>query len=154
MSVNMMGSSSVMNMGPNGPTGMTSNSGGKVAPNAGNMMPGLGPGGPFPGMPPNFAPPPFGMPPPTNWSGMPPPQWPVGGPPPFLNKIPTALSNLPTTAKASENVVPTNSLDPILVGKAAEWTEHKAPDGRSYFHNAKTSESVWEKPQALKDLEG
>lgn len=44
-------------------------------------------------------------------------------------------------------------IDPDIVARAAEWTEHKAPDGRSYYYNAKAGESVWEKPQALKDLE-
>ena len=47
-----------------------------------------------------------------------------------------------------------NELDPSLVVRAADWTEHKAPDGKSYYYNAKTQESVWEKPQPLKDLEG
>lgn len=45
-------------------------------------------------------------------------------------------------------------VSPELLEKASEWTEHKAPDNRSYFYNSKTQESVWEKPQALKDLEG
>jgi len=31
------------------------------------------------------------------------------------------------------------------------WTEHDAPDGKKYFYNAETQESVWEKPQALID---
>lgn len=31
-----------------------------------------------------------------------------------------------------------------------EWTEHKAPDGRTYFYNATTKQSVWEKPDELK----
>lgn len=44
-------------------------------------------------------------------------------------------------------------LDPELVAKAGEWTEHRAPDGRPYYYNGKTAESVWEKPQALKDIE-
>ena len=35
-----------------------------------------------------------------------------------------------------------------------EWSEHKAPDGRSYYFNAQVGESVWEKPAALKDFEG
>ena len=40
------------------------------------------------------------------------------------------------------------------MARAAEWTEHRAPDGRFYYYNAKAGESVWEKPQPLKDLEG
>lgn len=47
----------------------------------------------------------------------------------------------------------TFQIDPEIVARAAEWTEHKAPDGRSYYYNAKAGESVWEKPQALKNLE-
>ncbi len=31
-----------------------------------------------------------------------------------------------------------------------KWTEHKAPDGRTYFYNAATRQSSWEKPDALK----
>ncbi len=30
------------------------------------------------------------------------------------------------------------------------WTEHKAPDGRTYYYNAATRQSVWEKPDELK----
>jgi len=30
------------------------------------------------------------------------------------------------------------------------WTEHKAPDGRTYFYNATTRQSSWEKPDSLK----
>ena len=30
------------------------------------------------------------------------------------------------------------------------WTEHKAPDGRTYFYNAATRQSSWEKPDPLK----
>lgn len=45
-------------------------------------------------------------------------------------------------------------LDAEIVSNASVWTEHRAPDGRSYFYNSKAGESVWEKPQALKDFEG
>ena len=31
-----------------------------------------------------------------------------------------------------------------------DWTEHKSPDGRIYFYNTITKQSVWEKPDALK----
>lgn len=48
---------------------------------------------------------------------------------------------------------PEPAIDPQIMARAAEWTEHKAPDGRSYYYNAKAGESVWEKPQPLKDLE-
>ena len=30
------------------------------------------------------------------------------------------------------------------------WTEHKAPDGRTYYYNAATRQSAWEKPDVLK----
>jgi pre-mRNA-processing factor 40 len=30
------------------------------------------------------------------------------------------------------------------------WTEHKAPDGRTYYYNAGTKQSSWEKPDELK----
>ena len=33
---------------------------------------------------------------------------------------------------------------------ASDWTEHKSPDGRIYFYNTVTKQSVWEKPDALK----
>ena len=32
----------------------------------------------------------------------------------------------------------------------SKWTEHKAPDGRTYFYNSATRQSSWEKPDALK----
>ncbi|XP_065186578.1 pre-mRNA-processing factor 40 homolog B-like [Sycon ciliatum] len=34
--------------------------------------------------------------------------------------------------------------------KASVWTEHKAPDGRTYFYNAETKQSSWSKPDDLK----
>lgn len=34
--------------------------------------------------------------------------------------------------------------------KKESWTEHQAPDGRTYFYNASTRESSWEKPDCLK----
>ena len=113
--------------------------------------------GPPPGMPPQFGgpppphfapggpPPPFGLPPPGFQGGFPPPfaappHWSMPGqPPPTISAPPTGDDD--------------SRIDPELIARAAEWTEHKAPDGRSYFYNAKAGESVWEKPQALRDLE-
>jgi hypothetical protein len=37
-----------------------------------------------------------------------------------------------------------------LQEKKTLWTEHKAPDGRTYFYNSISKESRWEKPDELK----
>ena len=34
-----------------------------------------------------------------------------------------------------------------------DWSEHASPDGKKYFYNAKTQESVWEKPKELEEFE-
>lgn len=31
-----------------------------------------------------------------------------------------------------------------------EWSEHKAPDGRTYYYNTVTKQSSWQKPDQLK----
>lgn len=33
-----------------------------------------------------------------------------------------------------------------------EWTEHKSPDGRTYYYNNITKQSSWEKPDELKTI--
>jgi pre-mRNA-processing factor 40 len=46
--------------------------------------------------------------------------------------------------------------DSSLIGEGSEgknqsdWTEHKAPDGRTYYYNSVTKQSLWEKPAELK----
>ncbi|CAB3367370.1 Hypothetical predicted protein [Cloeon dipterum] len=93
-------------------------------------------------------PPPFGMPPPGVGYGE--------GPPGIQNNWPPMHSynnfSVPQVP-GEEGEPPQVNVGPDLEMKAAEWTEHKAPDGRPYYYNAKTGESVWEKPQPLKDLE-
>jgi len=32
------------------------------------------------------------------------------------------------------------------------WTEHKSPDGRTYFYNSTTKQSIWEKPLCMKSV--
>ncbi|XP_055640317.1 pre-mRNA-processing factor 40 homolog A [Toxorhynchites rutilus septentrionalis] len=39
---------------------------------------------------------------------------------------------------------------PIVSPVVGEWTEHKAPDGRTYYYNSVTKQSLWEKPDELK----
>uniref|UniRef100_A0A672UYP0 Pre-mRNA-processing factor 40 homolog A n=1 Tax=Strigops habroptila TaxID=2489341 RepID=A0A672UYP0_STRHB len=40
-----------------------------------------------------------------------------------------------------------NSMD---AQKSSTWTEHKSPDGRTYYYNTETKQSTWEKPDDLK----
>lgn len=79
--------------------------------------------GHMPFMPFNAAVPPFAMAPPQ--FGVPPHQW-------------ASLQNY---------------IDPKILAAAAQWTEHRAPDGRFYYYNAATQQSIWEKPPALKELD-
>jgi len=49
------------------------------------------------------------------------------------------------------------SLQPTTVHPVrdvCEWTEYHNTDGRSYYYNSRTMESVWDKPQALIDWQG
>lgn len=134
--------------------------------------------GPPPGMPfgqppagfPPFGLPPFGLPPPgqgpPGW--MPPGVTPWGLPPGLLppgmfsfvcikffyrNFNFFVAVNIPSALPAINEAEILSKIDPNIIAKAREWTEHKAPDGRFYYHHAKKGESVWEKPQPLKDLE-
>lgn len=43
-----------------------------------------------------------------------------------------------------------NVLAPDSVMLNHEWSEHKSPDGRIYYHNNITKQSSWEKPEELK----
>lgn len=111
---------------------------------------------PFGGPPGQFGPPPFGLPPPgfpNNWGPMGAPGWP--GPPGTApwGLPPGMLAGMPAAVNPIDEAAILSKVDPDIIAKAAEWTEHKAPDGRFYYYNGKKSESVWEKPQALKDLE-
>ena len=43
-----------------------------------------------------------------------------------------------------------NDLFILNLQKKNVWTEHKAPDGRTYFYNTETKVSTWQKPAELK----
>lgn len=111
---------------------------------------------PFAGPPGQFGVPPFGLPPPGfqgNWGPSGPPAWlgPPGTAP--WGMPPGLVPNMPGVVNPVDDSAALAKVDPDIVARAAEWTEHKAPDGRFYYYNAKKGESVWEKPQPLKDLE-
>lgn len=95
--------------------------------------------------PPFNAPPPFayGMPPP-GYMQYPPGQWPM----PWQQPQPMG-GEMPAKSLISKPGV----IEPGVIARAAEWSEHRAPDGRPYYYNANRGESVWEKPQAIRDLE-
>ncbi|XP_022246248.1 transcription elongation regulator 1-like isoform X2 [Limulus polyphemus] len=138
---------------------------------------------PLTGMPPvnMFQPPPFGLPPPFSVPpGMPPPGImppgfpgfgipPPGFPPmavtpvsvtsPIVTSAGATVTNNETEisplAGAEQGSIPSESgiVEPDLKTKAAEWTEHKTTDGRSYYYNSRTMQSTWDKPQVLLDLD-
>lgn len=39
---------------------------------------------------------------------------------------------------------------PPAPNQKEQWTEHKAPDGRTYYYNSVTKQSSWQKPDTLK----
>lgn len=97
--------------------------------------------------PPFNAPPPFayGMPPP-GYMQYPPGAWPM----PWQQPAPQPMGvDMPAKSLISKPGV----IEPQVIARAAEWSEHRAPDGRPYYYNASRGESVWEKPQAIRDLE-
>ena len=56
----------------------------------------------------------------------------------------------PATVTSPTINIPEGVVKPANV---AEWSEHRTPDGRLYFYNSKTMESMWEKPKIVVDWE-
>ena len=38
--------------------------------------------------------------------------------------------------------------------ECALFTEHDTQDGKKYYYNTKTNQSIWDKPKCLSDLPG
>uniref|UniRef100_A0A8U8C8L1 Pre-mRNA-processing factor 40 homolog A n=1 Tax=Geospiza parvula TaxID=87175 RepID=A0A8U8C8L1_GEOPR len=94
--------------------------------------------------PPNMPPVPHGM--------MPQMMPPMGGPP--MGQMPGMMQSVMPgmmmshmSQAAMQPTVPV-SLYPTL--SKSTWTEHKSPDGRTYYYNTETKQSTWEKPDDLK----
>ncbi|XP_002137702.3 transcription elongation regulator 1 isoform X4 [Drosophila pseudoobscura] len=114
-----------------------------------------------PGMqpPPGFGQPPFCMPPPAYGfpgGAAPGGPWGVGVPPWQQQQQQQQHMHAPPGGQdkpAKTLIIKPGVIDPAVIARAAEWSEHRAPDGRPYYYHAARGESVWEKPQALRDME-
>ncbi|KAG1682607.1 Pre-mRNA-processing factor 40 A [Nymphon striatum] len=85
-------------------------------------------------------------------------------PPPHMNQaypqgfIPPQqpVANIAATVTTSSTSSPaqippvTTSTDSAKTEKGCDWTEHKAPDGRTYYYNGITKQSAWDKPDVMK----
>ncbi|KAH8038702.1 hypothetical protein HPB51_002846 [Rhipicephalus microplus] len=102
----------------------------------------------YPAMPPQVPPPPAApaVPPAVLPAATSSPSQATSSPKP---DAPAAASTPPATPSApADNAAPTPSNQ--QAPKSSSWTEHKAPDGRTYFYNHATKQSSWEKPDELK----
>ncbi|MEJ1278148.1 pre-mRNA processing factor 40A [Cricetulus griseus] len=85
---------------------------------------------------------------------------PMGGPP--MGQMPgmmsSVMSGMMMSHMSQASMQPSlppgvNSMD-VAAGAASGaksmWTEHKSPDGRTYYYNTETKQSTWEKPDDLK----
>ncbi|XP_064408512.1 pre-mRNA-processing factor 40 homolog B isoform X1 [Latimeria chalumnae] len=128
-------------------------------------MPPMPPGMMPPMIPPMAGPPPMGqmpgmMPPMMPGMMMPPmPSGPIPATPPAAAPstetvlMPTPRpTTIPSPAVTAVHPSVAGGSTPVLEAprKKSPWTEHKAPDGRTYFYNSETKQSTWEKPDELK----
>lgn len=100
--------------------------------------------------------PPFGMPPPSFMGGPPGFMPPGGGPPggvPF--GMPPPGFPPPWGMPPPGGIAPpwATGASPVPFMEPCDWSEHTSPDGKKYYYNAKSGESVWEKPKELADFE-
>ena len=97
--------------------------------------------------PANFGVPPPGFMPPPGFPGGPPPGMPPPGFPPGMAPPP----GFPPPWGMPPGMPPW--MAPGGMMPMCDWTEHTSPDGKKYYYNAKTEQSVWEKPKELEEFE-
>lgn len=99
-----------------------------------------------------FVPPPMPMGFPPFMAGPPPAMMPPGQPPPGIVPPGQAPFGMPPAFGFPGPDAASIPVPPVTVKQEnyCPWTEHKAPDGRSYYYNSETKKSAWEKPDELK----
>ncbi|NXF78358.1 PR40A factor, partial [Sclerurus mexicanus] len=78
--------------------------------------------------------------------------------PPGVNSMDAQVGVTPPGTQTTHPVVSSVQPAATTTSSAAEelskqkstWTEHKSPDGRTYYYNTETKQSTWEKPDDLK----
>ncbi|XP_019409537.1 PREDICTED: pre-mRNA-processing factor 40 homolog A isoform X4 [Crocodylus porosus] len=56
----------------------------------------------------------------------------------------------PVVCSAQQTTTVNSSVTEDQSKQKSVWTEHKSPDGRTYYYNTETKQSTWEKPDDLK----
>ncbi|NWZ25539.1 PR40A factor, partial [Asarcornis scutulata] len=56
----------------------------------------------------------------------------------------------PVVCAAQQTATTNSSVNEDHSKQKSTWTEHKSPDGRTYYYNTETKQSTWEKPDDLK----
>ncbi|XP_067155555.1 pre-mRNA-processing factor 40 homolog A isoform X8 [Apteryx mantelli] len=56
----------------------------------------------------------------------------------------------PVVCAAQQTTTTNSSVNEEHSKQKSTWTEHKSPDGRTYYYNTETKQSTWEKPDDLK----
>ncbi|KAM6268716.1 pre-mRNA-processing factor 40 homolog A isoform 1-T1 [Porphyrio hochstetteri] len=56
----------------------------------------------------------------------------------------------PVVCAAQQTATANSSVNEEHSKQKSTWTEHKSPDGRTYYYNTETKQSTWEKPDDLK----
>ncbi|KAM3667771.1 pre-mRNA-processing factor 40 homolog A [Ammospiza maritima maritima] len=78
--------------------------------------------------------------------------------PPGVNSMDAQVGVTPPGTQTTHPVVSTVQQSSTSSSSGSEehskqkstWTEHKSPDGRTYYYNTETKQSTWEKPDDLK----